>query len=355
MSDVKIYKRGRVWWVDFSVDGKRFRQSTGLREQRPAFAKAGKLLEAEELRAAGIETHRGTTGITIPDLVTEYEGVLRARGRTEEHIRLTGRRIRTLTGRASSIGKLTPEFIRKALARVEAAPRTVAYYRSALFSFFRWLVREDRWDRNPVEAVEPPRVVGKTRERRALTSEQLGALLDASPEHRAAIYLLAATTGLRRSEVNALSWDEIDLDEATVNVRAASAKNRRADVLPLPPHTVEALRDLKAKGKLYRRGRSLRTEFPPVPTIETFREDLEAAGIPYQDEQGRFADVHSLRATVASRSTTRAASHWAGSEPAATGGRPATARSAAAVTSGASPGRPMSGLTGTGTSTYSTT
>jgi len=34
-----------------------------------------------------------------------------------------------------------------------------------------------------------------------------------------------------------------------------------------------------------------------VPTIETFRNDLERAGIPYKDAQGRFADFHSLRVT----------------------------------------------------------
>ena len=35
-----------------------------------------------------------------------------------------------------------------------------------------------------------------------------------------------------------------------------------------------------------------------VPKIETFRADLDKAGIPYRDEQGRVADFHSLRVTL---------------------------------------------------------
>ena len=39
--------------------------------------------------------------------------------------------------------------------------------------------------------------------------------------------LLAAMTGLRRSELAALTWADLDLDAGTVRVRATTAKNRR--------------------------------------------------------------------------------------------------------------------------------
>src|SRR5262249_14841723 len=35
--------------------------------------------------------------------------------------------------------------------------------------------------------------------------------------------------------------------------------------------------------------------FATVPTIKTYKRDLERAGIPYKDEQGRQADFHALR------------------------------------------------------------
>jgi site-specific recombinase XerD len=40
--------------------------------------------------------------------------------------------------------------------------------------------------------------------------------------------------------------------------------------------------------------------FAAVPRISTFRRDLERAGIPFEDAQGRRVDLHSLRVTLGS-------------------------------------------------------
>jgi integrase len=295
-----VIKRGRYWHAVFSVCGQRFRKTTRMTDRALAMKVALEFFRREERRAAGYEDFAETTDLTVEALVEEYHGVLvKSRGRTKAYARLACRRILWLAGGAKTVGKLTPTHIRKALDRVEGPPQTANAYRTAIFGFFRWLVREDRWHRNPVESVERKRVTGKTRNRRALAEEELGALLDAAPPHRAAVYLLAATSGFRRSELDSLTWESFDLDAATVTLKADDAKNRLEAVQPLPAHTVAALRALKADGKLYRRHRSLRTLFPPSPSIETFRRDLEAAGVPYEDESGRVADFHSLRATFA--------------------------------------------------------
>jgi len=105
---------------------------------------------------------------------------------------------------------------------------------------------------------------------------------------------MAVHTGLRRSELAKLKWADLLLDEAKpfVLVRASTTKNSKVAPMSLHPEVVAALRDLKNEsqpGELV---------FKRFPRIERLKRDLKAAGIPYQDALGRYADFHSLRKTL---------------------------------------------------------
>lgn len=104
--------------------------------------------------------------------------------------------------------------------------------------------------------------------------------------------IFAAATGLRRSEMAALRWADIDLEAGTVTVRPTVAKNREEAVQPLPPGTVAALRlhrGTQAPGA---------ATFPHVPSTKGLRADLKAAGLAYTTEAGTL-DLHALRVTFA--------------------------------------------------------
>jgi integrase/recombinase XerC len=122
----------------------------------------------------------------------------------------------------------------------------------------------------------------------------LQALVRAAAEPRATCYLVAATTGLRRSELGRLRWADVDLDGATLRVRASIAKNRKEAYQPLPPGTVAALKALDS------RGTPLAPVFPTVPSTKVLREDLAAAEVPYETAEGK-ADLHSLRVYFGTR------------------------------------------------------
>jgi integrase len=119
-------------------------------------------------------------------------------------------------------------------------------------------------------------------------------LLLAAAGERKAVYLMAAHTGLRRSELAALKWADLRLDEQKpfALVRASTTKNSKVAPMALHVELVAALRELK--------GESQQDElvFEQFPRIERFKRDLKAAGIPYQDALGRYADFHSLRKTL---------------------------------------------------------
>jgi integrase len=167
-------------------------------------------------------------------------------------------------------------------------------YRVAAHSFFAWLVRDGRWESNPVEQVARVRPGESTRRRRALTAEELQRLVAASPPHRAACYLVAATSGLRRGELAALAWGDVDLDAATVRVRPTMAKNRREALLPLPEGTVAALRGLGGDRRLP----TTPVFADGVPRTSTLRKDLARAGI-VPETDAWIVDLHSLRVTFA--------------------------------------------------------
>ena len=109
---------------------------------------------------------------------------------------------------------------------------------------------------------------------------------------------VAAYTGLRASELASLKPESFDLesDLPTVTVHAAYSKHRRTDVLPLHPSLVQLLRQwLSCKPPDYPvwPGNWAKDKEAGV----MLKLDLKAAGIPYVDESGCYADFHALRQT----------------------------------------------------------
>ena len=131
------------------------------------------------------------------------------------------------------------------------------------------------------------------RARRALTVEQLVALLDAVPVVHRTIYRFFVTTGLRRQEAEDLCWGDIRLDAQTpfIKLRAKLTKSRRADSVPLRNDIAEELRVSRGEAK------DSDPVFASIPTIEEHRAYLVAAGIEWEDGEGRRADLHALRHT----------------------------------------------------------
>ncbi len=108
---------------------------------------------------------------------------------------------------------------------------------------------------------------------------------------------MAAYTGLRRGEIQKLTWEDLHLDEARpyILARASTTKNKKTAVLPLVLPLVTALKEFRARqlnisGKVFRYG---------VPKAVTLLKDLADCGIKGVDEHGRHLDFHALRHTFA--------------------------------------------------------
>ena len=135
------------------------------------------------------------------------------------------------------------------------APSTRRYIHVILKSALARAVEQSVIARNPADAIRAPRIERK--EMTTLTVEQSAQLL-ASIRHKQLYWavLLALTTGMRRGEILALRWKNVDLERKTLGVtesleqtassiRFKRPKSDRTRAITLPAFAVEELRRLK--------------------------------------------------------------------------------------------------------------
>lgn len=136
-------------------------------------------------------------------------------------------------------------------------PRTVNYVHTILHRAFKDAVRWGRLPRNPCDAADPPRGGQKSDGFQVWDAPTLRGFLDASAtsSHRLhALWVLLATTGMRRGEALGLRWSDVDLDAGRLSVvrtiisvrgkvsigEPKTARGRRP--IALDPSTVAVLR-----------------------------------------------------------------------------------------------------------------
>jgi integrase len=205
-------------------------------------------------------------------------------------------------------------------------------YLTSIKGFTRWAKKRHKVECDPLDPLSKgdEDKEEKRHPRRALTVEQVSALLDAAlrrPEHELTIirtgknkgtigakvhprvlakarktgierriaYLLAIWTGLRRSELAQLEWQDISLDAESpfIQLRATTTKSSRADMIALHPQVVEELRQ-------YRRSNAKPHDciVSRIPSMNVMKADLAFAGIDYCDQRNGFADLHAQRKTL---------------------------------------------------------
>ena len=122
------------------------------------------------------------------------------------------------------ISKIRPANVQSILVNLATrkekplARKTLNDVRNTAYNVFRLAVNNRVIDFNPVEAVETPTGTGKTR-REAIDSDQIKwiAETDELPEAQVAAMIMLYA-GLRRGELLALTWTDIDLTNKTIRV-----------------------------------------------------------------------------------------------------------------------------------------
>lgn len=240
---------------------------------------------------------REAAGTPLVILVDEYEADLRSRELKPKHVRDTTTRIRKMIddNRWSIVSEIRPDAFVKWRASLTCSAKTKKEYHLSASAFLNWLVETERLLVNPLAKVSHVEVRGKqVRLSRAFTEDELQRLFAVAGKRRLA-YQMLLYTGQRKSEVRALVWSDLHLDEAQpfALFRADTTKDKDKRAVPLRRELVDALRELKPKGVLPTR----QVFWYAWPTYDILRSDFKRAGIERVDGLGRVLHFHSFRKT----------------------------------------------------------
>jgi integrase len=102
-------------------------------------------------------------------------------------------------------------------------------------------VKEHLILRNPADDCIPPKVQKK--EMKVLKVENLGAYLKAAEEYSVLpMFFLELSTGLRKGELTALRWEDVDVEAKTISVSKQAVGVKGGGVKIMPPKTETSVR-----------------------------------------------------------------------------------------------------------------
>jgi integrase len=149
--------------------------------------------------------------------------------------------------------EVTPDAVRDFLADLRKeglAASSINQCRTILCSVFNYAIRFEKYDKNPVSVVaqekEPP---GRDR---FPEPEEIVSMIRVCEEKDdlalKAFLILAPTTGMRKGEILARKWTDIDLDSRNPSINVRLTKNDEPKRIQLPEMAVDALRTLPSYG-----------------------------------------------------------------------------------------------------------
>ena len=245
-----IRKRGKIWYLDYRIDGKRVKRSIGPSKRvaelelkkievqlsqgdlKPPPQKKNLIEFFEELKKY-IEVNKNQkTKIRylevlnhFKEFLKDYPGII--------HL-----------GQINS--RIMEEYKQTRIEKV--APKTVNFELGTIGHFFNLAMKFNYISKNPVSDVEKLRLQQKTP--RYFSEEEIKLILENCGERLYPIFLTFLYTGLRKSELINLEWADIDLKNRVLKVHIKDfwePKFGSARVIPINSKLYEVMSNLEMK------------------------------------------------------------------------------------------------------------
>jgi len=217
------------------------------------------------------------------DLIETFSDYQRGRGFSRNTVR---RRRVSLTSFANHIAPLpleraTQELVEEWVHSFDS-PSTKHAYLADLRSFYKWATRRQLCDRNPceqVESIKVPRTLP-----RPVDAAMVPFLVASAGSHRLALIIaLAAYAGLRRAEIAALDYTDVNLSSVPPTLTVRNGKGGKDRTIPVHPELARLL-ERRHTGRVV-------GHLHPDTVGNLASEHLHACGVP--------ASIHQLRHTFA--------------------------------------------------------
>ena len=246
-----LYRRGDVWWIQYSHRGRTYRESSHSRVR----ADASRLLRKRQSEIArGVSVGPDAEKVTFDQLVELMRAdYLQKQNRTWGRVEHSIQHLRPVFGRLSAMAITYDSVSRYVAKRLEsgAAAATVHHEVAALGRMMKLGVLAGLL---PIRPPLPTLKLDNVR-RGFFTDEQVRSVLAHLPDWYAPAIEFAWRTGWRIGEVKGLTWAQVDFRAGTARLEPGTTKNRQGRVFPFRayPALEKVLRKQETRTKAWQR------------------------------------------------------------------------------------------------------
>ena len=228
---------GRVWWIEYYIDGQRKRERIG----QSKVAAEQRLRVVLNARTEGRHIHKSPdTFTTFKELAKWYLTLAEVKAKKSyNRDEALVRKLEPFFG-DRLLMDITPALVeaykQKRLGEISyrkqpTKPATVNRELACLQTIFNRAAMNARADRNPAKGVRPLKL-NNVRDR-IMSQDEYSRLLAHLPYYLKPIVKLAYYSGMRKGEILNLRWDQIDLREGFIHLMPEDTKTQEGRSVPL--------------------------------------------------------------------------------------------------------------------------
>ena len=235
-----LYKRGNIWWAYVFIDGERYPKSTGTSNRRHAQT-IGQAFE-EEMNLKRHQLPKLKPEMTVDELAALFiaEGLAKAHALDRlNHVLPFFGGLKLAEIDKAAVRRFRKERHEASVIKVATANRDIAVLRRVLY----FGVEEGYIAANPLARMQMERE--RKTKRIVLSVREELVLLATASIHLYRIVVCALDTGMRRGEILAQLWEDIDFDNRILYVSHSKTPEGEMREIPLTQRMLTMLLPLK--------------------------------------------------------------------------------------------------------------
>jgi integrase len=290
-----LYKRGNIWWMSFTYDRKQCHRSTGTRDRKLA-EKIYDILKGRIAMGQWAPEEQQDRNYTFHELADKYLDWCKGRQRSW---RVKYYITKMLCARFGQfyLSEITNATVEQLQSEYLDQGKTPAYVNKITNVFKHMFTKAYDWEMIPEDVLKRLRkakpLKGENKRLRFLSKEEIHQLVSACEPYLKSIVITALNTGMRKSEILNLRWDQVDFRHGFILLDKTKNGERRE--IPINQTLRETLQALPRRLDIPYVFYNPKTGKPYTKDLKrSFQTALRKAGI-------KDFHFHDLRHTFASQ------------------------------------------------------